>query len=89
MKNIIKLYLGISDKFGSYYSSSFRSTASFLGLGDVTITRQTKGKQDDVWTIWLNDLDFSDEFKELPEVVYFNTTSQLIAQTRDEASTEG
>jgi len=91
MKNIIKLYLGISDKFGSYYSSSFRSTADFLGIGEVTITRQTKGKQDDVWTVWLNDLDFtsSDEFKELPEVLYFNTTTQLIAQSRDEAQADG
>ena len=84
MKNIIKLYLGISDKFGSYYSSSFRSTASFMGCGDVTITRQTKGKQDDVWPIWLNDLEV--DFETLPAEVYLNPKTREVFETRDEAT---
>ena len=81
----IKMYLGTSADHGSFYSSTVRKPVSFGGLGEVTMTIQTKGKVDDVKTVWMNDLDCSEQFETLPRVVWYIEKLEYIAFTEDDA----
>ena len=80
---IIKLFLNSSEDFGVFYSSRLSYTASFLGLGDVTV-KKTDAKTTDSWAIWLNDLEV--DFETLPAEVYLNPKTREVFATRDEAT---
>jgi len=81
----IKMYLGTNDTHGDFYSSTVRKPVNFGGVGDVTMTIQTKGKTDDVKTVWMNDLDCSEQFESLPLVVWYIQQLEYIAFTEEDA----
>lgn len=83
---IIELFLGTSKDHGSFYSSTVRKPVNFGGIGEVTMTIQTKGKQDDVKTVWMNDLDCSEQFETLPRKVWYIEEIEFIAFTLDDAN---
>ena len=81
----IKMYLGTNDTHGDFYSSTVRKPVNFGGVGEVTMTIQTKGKIDDVKTVWMNGLDCSEQFETLPRVVWYIEKLEYIAFTEDDA----
>ena len=85
METYIKMYLGTNDTHGDFYSSTVRKPVNFGGVGEVTMTIQTKGKIDDVKTVWMNDLDCSEQFETLPGVVWYIEKLEYIAFTEDDA----
>ncbi len=82
--NIIELFKG-DGSHGTFYSTTVRKSVSFGGLGDIVMTKHTKGKQDEVVTLWMNDLDFTSEFEVLPERVWFIEALKLVCFSESDA----
>ena len=69
--NIIKVWLASSTDYGFFYSNSESKAVNVFGLDGGRCTVMIKGqkKSENIFTVWLNDLDFEGE--DLPQQAYY------------------